>query len=252
MATLIFQAAGASLGGIFGPVGAILGRAAGALAGNAVDRALIGGRTVSGARLATARIPGAGEGTAVNRVYGTIRIGGTLIWATRFEEEVQVERSGGKATGGTRVENFRYFGNFAIGLCEGPIAGVRRVWADGRELDLTTIDMRIHTGGEDQPPDPLIEARQGSGRAPAYRGLAYAVFERLPLGDFGNRIPLLQFEVMRPVGQLERDDGGGDHSRRHRAWLCDAAGQRDDGCGRGALFQPQHSDGGNRLGGLAR
>lgn len=32
MATIVFQAAGAALGGIFGPVGAIIGRAAGALA----------------------------------------------------------------------------------------------------------------------------------------------------------------------------------------------------------------------------
>ncbi|TWF56995.1 baseplate multidomain protein megatron [Neorhizobium alkalisoli] len=204
MATLLLQAAGAALGSVFGPVGAIVGRAAGALAGSVVDRALIGGSsTVTGARLATARIPGADEGTAVNRLYGTARIGGTLIWATRFEEEVTKERSGGKA-GGSQVENFRYFANFAVGLCEGPIAMVRRVWADGRELDLTAIEMRVHIGGENQQPDPLIEAKQGEGQAPAYRGLAYVVFDRLPLDTFGNRIPLLQFEVLRPVGRLER------------------------------------------------
>lgn len=203
MATILLQTAGAALGGIFGPVGAILGRAAGALAGSMVDRALInGGGTISGPRLATARIPGADEGTAVNRVYGTARIGGTLIWATRFEEEVTSERSGAKATG-PRVETFRYFANIALGLCEGPIAGVRRVWADGRELDLTAYEMRVHRGDEEQLPDPLIEAKQGEGNAPAYRGLAYVVFERLPLDAFGNRIPLLQFEVLRPVGRLE-------------------------------------------------
>jgi hypothetical protein len=203
MATLLFQAAGAALGGIFGPIGAIVGRAAGALAGGVVDRALINGnRTISGARLGTARIPGADEGTAVSRLYGTARIGGTLIWATRFEEEVTRERTGGKASG-PKVENFRYFANFATGLCEGPIATVRRVWADGREIDLTAIEMRIYRGDEDQLPDPLIEAKQGEGMAPAYRGLAYVVFERLPLDDYGNRIPLLQFEVLRPVGKLE-------------------------------------------------
>ena len=41
MATLLFQAAGAALGGVFGPVGAIVGRAVGALAGSIVDRSLI-------------------------------------------------------------------------------------------------------------------------------------------------------------------------------------------------------------------
>ena len=62
--------------------------------------------------------------------------------------------------------------------------------------------MRLYRGEADQPPDPLIEAKQGAGNAPAYRGLAYAVFERLPLDSFGNRIPILQFEVLKPTGTL--------------------------------------------------
>ncbi|WP_275789850.1 baseplate multidomain protein megatron [Pararhizobium gei] len=203
MATLLLQAAGAALGGIFGPVGAIVGRAAGALAGSVIDRSIINStKTISGARLGDARITGADEGTAITRAYGTVRIGGTLIWATRFEEEVRVERQGGKASG-PRVETFRYYANFALGICEGEIACVRRVWADGREIDLSDIEMRLYRGTQDQMPDPLIEAKQGVGKAPAYRGLAYAVFERLPLDGYGNRIPLIQFEVLRPVGRLE-------------------------------------------------
>lgn len=204
MATILLQAAGAALGSVFGPVGAIIGRAAGALAGSVIDRSLLGGtREVNGARLSSARLAGASEGTAIPRLYGTARLGGTLIWATRFEEETVTERTGGKSSGGTRTTTYRYYANLALGLCEGPIAGVRRVWADGRELDTTEIEMRVYRGTESQPADPLIAAKQGSGRAPAYRGLAYVVFERLPLDDFGNRIPLLQFEVIRPVGTLE-------------------------------------------------
>ena len=205
MATIVFQAGGAALGGIFGPLGAMIGRAAGALAGNAIDRTLLSnGRTVTGARLSTARIPGADEGAAISRLYGTARIGGTLIWATRFEESIEVERRGGKGNRGPKVETFRYFANVAIGLCEGEAAMVRRVWADGRELDLSAIEMRFYPGSETQLPDPLIEAKQGAGNAPAFRGLAYVVFERLPLDTYGNRIPLMQFEVVRPVGRLEK------------------------------------------------
>lgn len=206
MATLLLQAAGAALGSVFGPVGAIIGRAAGALAGSVVDHALLGGTsTVRGAHLSTARIPGADEGTAINRLYGAARIGGTMIWATRFEEQVTSERTGGKSSGGTRVETYRYFANMAIGLCEGPVASLRRVWADGKELDLSRIEMRFYPGDDEQQPDPLIEAKQGAGMAPAYRGLAYVVFERLPLDAYGNRIPLLQFEVVRSVGALESE-----------------------------------------------
>ncbi|MGQ2970570.1 MAG: baseplate multidomain protein megatron [Allorhizobium sp.] len=204
MATIVLQAAGAALGSVFGPVGAILGRAAGALAGSMIDRSLLGAtREVNGARLSSARLAGASEGTVIPRLYGTARLGGTLIWATRFEEEMVTERTGGKSSGGTRTTTYRYYANLALGLCEGPIAGVRRVWADGRELDTTEIEMRVYSGTESQPVDPLMAAKQGGDRAPAYRGLAYVVFERLPLDDFGNRIPLLQFEVIRPVGALE-------------------------------------------------
>jgi hypothetical protein len=205
MATLLLQAAGASVGGLFGPVGAMIGRAAGALAGNLIDRSIISGWTsVEGTPLESARIPGAQEGAPITRVYGTARVGGTLIWATRFVEEVTEERSGSKATG-PRVETFSYFANFAIGICQGPIAGVRRIWADGQELNQVGLEIRIHRGSDEQDPDPLIAAKQGNDKTPAYRGLAYAVFERLPLDRFGNRIPVLQFEVVGHRGMLEKE-----------------------------------------------
>ena len=147
MATLLLQAAGASVGGLFGPVGAMIGRAAGALAGNLIDRSIISGWTsVEGTPLESARIPGAQEGAPITRVYGTARVGGTLIWATRFVEEVTEERSGSKATG-PRVETFSYFANFAIGICQGPISGIRRIW-DGHELNQVGLEIRIHHGSE--------------------------------------------------------------------------------------------------------
>lgn len=203
MATLVFQAAGAAIGGIFGSVGTMLGRAVGSLAGNMVDQALINGSsTTSGSHLSSARIGGASEGTALNRAYGTVRIGGTLIWATRFEEKTTTETSGSKSTG-SKTKSYDYYGNLALALCEGPVAAIRRVWADGEEVDLTEVEMRFYPGSEDQGVDPLIAAKQGEGNTPAYRGVAYVVFERLPLDDYGNRLPVLQFEVIRSLGVLE-------------------------------------------------
>ncbi|MFL9826233.1 glycoside hydrolase/phage tail family protein, partial [Rhodoplanes sp. SY1] len=111
---------------------------------------------------------------------------------------------GGGSTTTTTTTTYTYYANFAVGLCEGPIGRVGRVWADGEVLDLTTVTMRIHRGDEGQPADPLIVARQGGTGTPAYRGLAYVVFERLPLAPYGNRIPQLAFELLRPVGALER------------------------------------------------
>ncbi len=208
MATILLQAAGGALGGLVGgPVGAMLGRGLGALAGGVVDQRLFSRtRSVEGARLRGGRVLEADEGAGIARLYGTARIAGQAIWATRFEETRTTERQGGKGRpAGAKVTTYSYHGNLAIGLCEGPIAGVRRVWADGEELDLTTVEMRVHRGTEDQMPDPLIEARQGAGNAPAYRGLAYVVFERLALERWGNRLPQIACEVIRPIGEMEEE-----------------------------------------------
>ncbi len=55
----------------------------------------------------------------------------------------------------------------------------------------------MHCGREDQQPDPLIVATEGAEHAPAYRGLAYIVFEDLDLTPFGERIPQFSVEVFR-------------------------------------------------------
>lgn len=199
MATLILQAAGAFLGGFLGTTGAAVLGAAGSMAGYLIDRALINSTLHrQGPRLEAMRPFTGEEGAAMARVWGAARVSGTLIWATRFEEASHTEREGFK--GGARTTTYSYFANAAFGLCEGEIAGIRRVWADGREVDLSEVEIRIFRGSELQMPDTLIEAKQGEGKAPAYRGTAYAVLERFPIGDYGNRIPQLQFEVLRPIG----------------------------------------------------
>lgn len=208
MATLILAAVGSAVGEfIAGPLGAIAGQALGGLAGAFLQpRASANTRVEIGPRLSKVTGLTSMEGAPVPRVYGRARIGGQMIWATRLLEQTNVAYipgSGGKATAPARPAqvnvSYSYYANFAVGLCEGPIAFVRRVWADGQELDLTTVTMRVYTGGEDQEPDPLIVAKEGGDVTPAYRGLAYVVFERMPLVAFGNRIPQLSFEVVRPV-----------------------------------------------------
>lgn len=206
MATLVLQSAGAAIGASFGPIGALLGRAAGAIAGNYLDQRLFGGDTmIRGPRLEEARILSSSDGAPMPRLYGRARLGGQLVWATRFEEHRSRSRSGGKGSSGVTVEEYSYFGNFAVAICEGPVSGFGRIWADGNELDQTKYEIRFQLGDETQLPDPLIEGKQGAGNAPALRGTAYAVFEGFPLEAFGNRIPQLSFEVIRSVARLDKE-----------------------------------------------
>jgi hypothetical protein len=93
--------------------------------------------------------------------------------------------------------------SFAVAFCEGEVARLGRIWADGQLLDPQGLTYRFYTGSETQLADSLIEAVQGSGAAPAYRGTCYIVFERLPLSRFGNRIPTISVELCRVVGALE-------------------------------------------------
>lgn len=209
MATILLQTAGAAIGSAFGPVGAMLGRAAGAIAGNFIDQRLFGkDDVVRGPTLEQAQILSSAEGSGIPRIYGRVRVGGQLVWATRHEAVTTRSRQGGGKGGapsGPVVEETAYFANFAIAVCAGPVSRFGRIWADGKEIDRTLHEIRFHHGGEFQQPDPLIEAKQGAGNAPAMRGTAYAVFERFALEPFGNRIPQLTFEVTRSVAALDKD-----------------------------------------------
>ena len=224
MAALVLSVAGAAAGAVFGPAGAIVGRIAGALVGNIIDQKLFGpgDQNVVGPRLADLDVMASTEGAPIPRVYGRARLAGQVIWATQLEEVVSnatTTSSGGKGHlvpgPRTTTTTYSYFGNFAVGLSEGVIGGVGRIWADGKPLDLTAKTIRVHRGTEEQAVDDLILAKEGAGNSPAYRGLAYVVFERLPLADFGNRIPQLSFEIIRPVGTTRTHGARGDADPRH-------------------------------------
>ena len=205
MATVVLQTVGQSVGTFLGgPVGGIIGRAVGAVAGNIIDQSLFGSvRKVEGPRLNDLRVMSSSEGTAIPRLWGRMRVAGQVIWATNFEEfsDTKTEGSGSKGGGGTaKVTEYTYYANFAVALCEGEIDGIGRVWADGKDFDISGLAVRIYTGTETQTADSIIIAKEGIDNAPAYRGLAYVVFERLDVTQFGNRMPQLSFEVLRAAG----------------------------------------------------
>lgn len=200
MATLVLQAAGAAVGGLFGPIGALVGGALGAVAGAAVDQRLFAGPAASGPQLGGVAFQGGAEGTALPRVYGRMRLSGTVIWATQFTETATTA-SGGKGAASAGATSYSYAANFAVAICEGPVTRIGRIWADGKPLDRATVNVRLHHGDEGQGADVLPVFYQG--HAPAYRGTAYAVFQNLPLADYGNRLPQLSFEVIRVVDDLE-------------------------------------------------
>lgn len=213
MASLVLsifgQAAGQQLIGnisLFGTTisGAEIGGAIGAFAGSLIDSALAPGSHVSraGPRLSDVNVQSSMEGAPIPRLYGRMRVAGQLLWATRFKETVTTRKAGGgKGGGGLSVSqtDYTYSISFAVGLCAGKATKIGRVWADGTLLDLSLFTTRFYPGDDSQSFDPLIEEIEGDGNTPAYRGLCYIVFEDMALAQFGNRIPQLQFEVIRSL-----------------------------------------------------
>ena len=196
MATLVFSALGTLIGGP-------LGGAIGALAGRQVDAMIFGGGNRQGPRLKELAPTASSYGTPLPRHFGRMRVPGSVIWATELVEH-ELTEGGGK--GRPSVTTFTYTASFAVALASRPIVSVGRIWADGNLLRGEAGDLkanglfRLHTGEGDQAPDPLIAQIEGAALCPAFRGLAYAVFEDLDLGDFFNRIPALTFEVIADAG----------------------------------------------------
>ncbi|MFK7746313.1 MAG: glycoside hydrolase/phage tail family protein [Roseobacter sp.] len=213
MATIVLSAAGAALGGSLGGTvaglsTAVIGRAVGATVGKVIDQSVLGSGSdaIETGRVDRFRISSAGEGQPVPQVYGRMRLGGQVIWASNFAEEVAVSGGGGKgAPSQPATKSYSYSVNLAVAICEGEIIRIGRIWADGEEIAPDDLNMRIYKGQSAQQPDPVMEAVEGTGNVPAYRGTAYVVFENLNLERFGNRVPQFSFEVSRPEQEDEPD-----------------------------------------------
>lgn len=200
MATLVLTTVGTLVGGP-------LGGAIGAFTGRALDNEILGNSAREGPRLEELALSTSSYGTAIPRYFGAMRSAGSVIWSTELSESSQT--SGGK--GRPKTTTFSYSASFAVALSSRPIIGVGRIWANGTILrdtsgELTTDGaIRVYRGYGDQTPDELISASE-SGPAPAFRGLAYIVFENLQLAEFGNRIPALTFEIIADEGILSLQD----------------------------------------------
>lgn len=179
-----------------------------------------------GQRIQDSKIQNSAYGVMKPIVYGTMRTSGNIIWAGEIVEVVNESSQsvGGKGGGGSKIStrNYIYYRSFAIAICQGEISSIRRVWANGKVLyDFDTVTTQaaadgitfkeeldkfsmaggalsfsVYYGSETQNPDPIIEAVEGAGNVPAYRGMAYVVFEHLELTDYGNTLPSISFEVV--------------------------------------------------------
>lgn len=211
--TALASAATAGLSGLGGTVIAAAATVGAQFVGGMIDQAIFGGSSsptqkVTGPRLENLEVMTAAEGDGLPWVNGRARVGGTVIWATRIKEHVEVDKdkvkTGKNSSQKVKTTTYSYTVSFAVAVADtrgAPVNHFGRIWANNRLVDPTAVEIRYYKGGEAQAPDPLISALEGD--APAYRGVAYLIFEDLPLGDYGNRIPQIAVEVYAASGEAE-------------------------------------------------
>lgn len=158
----------------------------------------------TGPRLSDLSVQSSSYGKTIPIAYGNVRLAGNILWSLPIKEVVTTQNvsSGGKGGGGKAVQQqttYSYFITAAIGICEGVIDDIIRVWADSEVVNPNLGTYRLYKGTEAQDPDPIIESYEGIGSTPAYRGQAYVVIEDFPLANYGNRIPNFTFEVKRKM-----------------------------------------------------
>lgn len=170
-------------------------------------------------------------GSMLPIVYGSDKLNGNVIWASPVTDHVVI--IAGESVLYRTV-------SFALGVCEGEISGVLRMWLSenlflnktaevdpngiiqpnpdgvvlGFQVDLTdpesplrSLDQNLRTttvtvfpGSETQVPEGVIVAAEGYENTPAYRGVAYVLFENFLVAD--SSVPPISVEVSANVSNL--------------------------------------------------
>jgi hypothetical protein len=156
------------------------------------------------------RVQDSRYGNGIPLVFGCARVAGNVIWASNLIETSHESSTGsgkggvigGSFSGGSRT-TYTYSLHCAAAICSGDIGGIATIWADSKIIYQNGVwksgvvgNATFYNGTATQSVDPLMESMIGGGQVPAYRGLAYVVLESLQLGNFGNRLPNLTFEVL--------------------------------------------------------
>lgn len=197
-ARLAITIGGAIIGALLalptGGVSVALGAQIGALAGSLVGTLLLPGPKIEGPHLSDSRSLTSTYGVPIPRGWGLASTAAQMIHDSGLIEHRHENGGSGQPT----VVTYTYSWTGACSFGAGP-GRIRRLWCDGKAVyDSTGISdttsakgwvIRVYGGDENQTPDSALEALEGVGNVPAYRGLIYCVFDDVALDNFGQHRP---------------------------------------------------------------
>lgn len=156
--------------------------------------------------IADFQINTASYGEVVPEILGTTRVSGNIIDYDDFTPHEHRSTTKAGKGGGAKHTNITYTYSVAaaIALCEGPIAGIGKVWRDKEVYQYPNekIELTLFNGDIAQAPWPYMLSKHPEKALP-YSGLAYMAGV-VDLGERGS-LPQYNFEV---YGKL-RDTGDG-------------------------------------------
>ena len=183
--------------------------------------------TIRANKIADFTVSTAEYGSAVPEILGTTRISGNVIYYDDFtaHEHRETQRSGkGGHSSKTVTISYTYTVAVILGLCEGPIQGLKRVWI-GKDIYTypnDTIQLTLFTGETNQKPWAYTLGKHPD-KALSYSGLAYMAGV-IDLGDSGS-MPNYNFEV---VGKLTNTGDGIDvNPADYMRYILDKVGLSD-------------------------
>ena len=165
-------------------------------------------------------------GAVVPEIIGTVRTAGNVIYYDDFTaHEHRETHKAGKGGKSKQVSiTYTYTVAVILGLCEGPIAGIGKVWIgkNVHNYPADDIQLTMFNGKENQQPWAYTQGKHPDKALP-YPGLAYMAGV-IDLGDSGS-MPSYNFEVKGRL--LETGDGIDVNPADYIRYVLDKIGKKD-------------------------
>jgi hypothetical protein len=137
--------------------------------------------TTSATRAEALTVQSSTAGMTIPWVRGMHRLPGNLLWYGDFKANSTFEDAGGKGGGGGgQIEKVTYEASFVMGICQGTIHSIPRIWRGKGTATPSELSLSVFTGAIGQ-----LEwsGLSGYSESLAYSGIAYVAGKRIPLGS---------------------------------------------------------------------
>lgn len=136
------------------------------------------------------------QGVCIALAWGKVRVAPNLVWYNNFIAKPIKQGKGGKG-GGKGFTSYQYSAAVILGLCEGPITSIGKVWADQNETTLAKLGLTLFLGTAAQAPWSYVTSKYPT-EARAYAYTAYVANESYQLGQ-SPVLPNHNMEVVTPL-----------------------------------------------------